>query len=261
MTGGGPLAGWRVLVPRSADRSAPLVEAFAAAGAEAVPVELISVAPPLDLGEFDRQLTALAAGGFGWVGFTSVNAVDAVLQRAAALGLEPVVVAGTGVAAVGPATAAAVRAAGLPVDLVPAGRGSGAALASAWPRAGIDGSVLLPRSDLAAVDLPDALRLKGFRVVTVIAYRTVSCDVPTEVADELTAGRFNAVVYTSPSTVAALDGIRLADSTVNVAIGTPSAAAVTARGLTVDAVADTPTPAGLVEALSAVARTRRLQET
>ena len=141
-TGTCPVAGWRVLVPRPAERSADLVQALTAAGARPEVVELIGIAEPADTAALDLAVLGLSRGEDAWVAFTSVNAVDAVVGRARALAVDPVIAADTRVAAVGPATARALRAAGLPVDLQPASRGSAAALAAVFPRAAGDQSVL-----------------------------------------------------------------------------------------------------------------------
>ena len=246
---GEPLSGWRVLIPRPTDRSGALFGALQAVGARAVSVELISIAPQADPGELDMALVDLAAGGYSWVGFTSANAVDAVLQRSTVLGLLPAVPADTRVAAVGPATAEALRSAGLPVDLVPATGGSATALAAAWPTARAGQAVLLPRSDIAAPDLPEALTVKGYRVDTVTAYRTTTAPVPDWLAAELTGGLIDAVLFTSPSTVRALDGIEIDPATVLGAIGRPTATAMAQSGRTVDFTAGQPTAKALVDGL------------
>jgi len=251
-----PLAGWRVLVPRPADRSVQLADALAAVGAQAVSVELITIAPPLDPGEFDLQLIDLAAGRFAWIGFTSAGAVDAVLRRSASLGLVPAIPADTRVAAVGPATASALRAAGLPVDLVPVAGGSAEALAGIWPTTADGAAVLLPRSDIAPPGLPQALAAKGYRVTAVTAYRTVTGPVPAWLAIELAGGQIHSVLFTSPSTVHALDGIEIAPATVLGAIGRPTTAAIEQSGRSVNFTADQPTPAGLVDGLLQAARIR-----
>lgn len=251
------LAGWRVLVPRNPERAGALLAALTAAGAHPVAVPLIAIEPPAEPGALDLRLIDLAGGAFAWVGFTSVNAIDAALSRAAALGLHPAVPADTRIAAVGPATAAALRRAGLPVDLVPTTAGSGAALAALWPTAIGDQAVLLPRSDLAAPGLPQALADKGYRVAEVTAYRTVPCPPTNEVAADLATGRFDAVLFTSPSTVAALAGIDIAAGTVLAAIGRPTAAAAEAAGRRVDVMAAHPTPQALVDGLIAVSATTR----
>lgn len=259
-----PLAGWRVLVPRPADRAADLVGTLSAAGAVPEVVELISIEPPADAGALDLAVLGLSRGDYSWVAFTSVNAVEAVTSRAAALAVAPVP-ADTRVAAVGPTTAAALRAAGLPVDLVPPERGSAAALAAVFPHAcatdSTPQSVLLPRSDLAPELLPDALAGKGYRVDAVVAYRTLVHPPPAAVADRLAAGEVDAVLFTSPSTVQALAGLPIAARTALGAIGRPTRTAATTAGREIAFVAAEPSSAALVDALIAHAHpTRSIQE-
>ncbi|MEP6563217.1 MAG: uroporphyrinogen-III synthase, partial [Nakamurella sp.] len=181
--------------------------------------------------------------------FTSGNAVAAVLDRSSALRLTPPIPTETKVAAVGPATAAALEAGGLPVDLVPPVGGSAAVLADAWPAAIAGQSVLLPRSDLAAALLPDTLTSKGYHVETVTAYRTVVRPASRSLAADLTAGRFDAVLFTSPSTVHALAGVALPAATVLGAIGEPTSRALLAAGRQLGFTAARPTTRGLVDGL------------
>jgi len=247
--GGSALAGWRVLVPRPVDRAGELVAALVDLGAEAVAVELISTAPAADLGSFDLRLGELSRGAFDWVAFTSATAVAAVLDRSTSLELTPLVAAQTRVAAVGPATSAAVLTAGLSVDLRPPSGGSAAALAEVWPAAAPGESVLLPRSDLAPMLLPEALTAKGYRVDAVIAYRTVVQPPSPSLAAELSAGGFDAVLFTSPSTVSAMAGVPLPAGTVLGAIGAPTTRALLAAGWQVGYTAAQPTASGLVDGL------------
>ncbi len=249
----GQLRGWRVLVPRAAERSGELVHLLAAAGAVPVAVPLIDLAPPEDEAALDFSLVELSHGSFAWVAFTSGSAVDTVLRRAATLGLSPVVPADTRIAAVGPATATALRSAGLPVDLVPPAGGSAAALAAIWPAPSGDGAVLLPRSDLAAPTLPDALSRSGYRVHTVVAYRTRVIPPPAPLAADLAAGLFDAVLFTSPSTVRATAGSGIAATTLLCAIGQPTAAEAARLGRPVHTVATDPTARGLLRALADLA--------
>ncbi len=245
-----PLCGWRVLVPRAPDRSGEVMDLLAAAGAAAVAVPLIGTAPPADEAALDLSLVELAKGSYDWAAFTSGSAVDAVLARAQALSLSPAVPADTRVAAVGSATAAVLRRQGLPVDLVPAAAGSAAALAAIWPHPRGDQTVLLPRSDLAAAVLPQALSALGYRVSTVVAYRTVITPPPTPTAAELAAGSFDAVLFTSPSTVRALAAVHMPESTVRCAIGESTAAEASKSGRPVHVVAAEPTAQSLLQTLS-----------
>ena len=78
-----PLFGWKVLLPRTKEQSAPVATALARHGAEAVVVPTISVEPPRTRHQMDKAITGLVTGRYEWVGFTSVNAVKAVRSRRA----------------------------------------------------------------------------------------------------------------------------------------------------------------------------------
>ncbi|MBF4603224.1 uroporphyrinogen-III synthase [Curtobacterium sp. VKM Ac-2884] len=95
---------------------------------------------------------------------TSATAVTVLAERVAGLP------SGVRVAVVGEPTARAARAAGWVVDLVPE-QASAAALVDALPDT--DGTVLFPRSEIAAPTLVDGLRARGIDVDDVVAYRTV----------------------------------------------------------------------------------------
>jgi uroporphyrinogen-III synthase len=243
------LAGRRVLIGRSPGRSAGLIRLLAEHGATAQTVPLIEICAPTEPAELDAAVLSLAAGDPDWVVFTSVNAVSAVLERATALNLAPVVPAGVRVAAVGPATAGQLRDSGIAVDLVPAHAGSAESLGAIFPSAGAARTVLLPRSDIAAQTLPDALRDKGYLVTTAVAYRTVPRSVPASISADLAAGEFQAVIVASPSAVDALAGARISDRTAVVAIGRPTGQAVAAAGLSCAAIADSPTDSAIVAEL------------
>ncbi len=251
-----PLAGRRVLVPRAVDRAAELIDLLTRAGAEPLPVPLIDTCPEPSTPDMQRAAADLVSGAFDWVAFTSAAGVAAMVSAGGDGTALPVGDA-TRVAAVGDATAAAVRAAGIRVDLQPVGAGSGAALAealiaadSADPRTRAGRAVLLPRSDRARPDLPNALRAAGYHAREVVAYRTVTLAVPAAVARDLEAGRIDAVLLTSPSTVAALGETRPATATVVIAIGHSTAQAARAAGIPVTAVASRPTASDLVATLA-----------
>ena len=248
-----PLAGMRVLIPRPTGRSSRLVGLLRSAAAEPLAVQMISI-EPAEPGPLAAALQRLSAGEYRWVGFTSVNGVRAVLDAATT---RPVVPPGTGVAAVGPATADALRDAGIAVDLAPAQGGSSKALARMWPAADPGDRVLLPRSAIAPPTLVDALTERGFAVDPVSAYRTRTVPVPAAMAADLASGRIDAVLLTSDSTVAALSGVPVAATTAVGVIGSTTARAAAAAGLTVAFVSPAPTEAAMVAALAVWAGRRR----
>ncbi len=241
---GRPLWGRQVVLTRAPDRSGELAEALRQAGAEALEVPVTVTAPASDGGE-GLDLVARRLGSFDWVAFASVNAVThlfAHLRDARAFGPARV-------AAVGPATAAALAARGVEADLVsPSGSADGLAGALSAPPAG-GGSILLPRSEVAGRELPDALAARGWVVVEVAAYRTVSVPVRPEVADRVAGA--DAVVFAAGSAVSAYLEAGLAVPPVVACLGPATAEAARAAGLAVAAVAERPDPAAVVDALVA----------
>jgi uroporphyrinogen-III synthase/uroporphyrinogen III methyltransferase/synthase len=264
----GGLAGLRVLVPRAGDAVDPIAIALSAAGAEPIAVALVQTLPPDDPTELDDLLMALGSGWYQWVAVTSAAAVPVLVDRAEEIGSTlATLVEGTRVAAVGPATARALRAVGVEVDLVPTGASSAAALLAAWPSPSaptggepVEGSrVLVPHADLAAPTLATGLQQRGWAVDEVVAYRAATGPDPEPaVRDAWTAGQIGAVLLTSGSTARAMLDLlgAPAPGTLVCCIG-PSTATETERlGLHVDAVAAEQTPTGLVVALAAALAAR-----
>lgn len=258
-----PLDGWRVLIPRAPGRGAGLARLVEQAGGSAVVAPLVSRA---DIGDDDRAVldTAVAGlrdGDVAWVAVTSVNAVDELVASAARVdagpGREPLarIARGTRWAAVGPATARALAAVGITVDLV-ATENSAVGLLAEWPEVErvTDSApaprVLLPLGDLARPTLETGLRERGFEPVRVTTYRTVSHPAPPEVVSAWRDGRFDAVVLTSGSVareVAEQLGPR--EDVSVVAIGEPTRRAAVETGQQVAAVARTADDDGLLAAL------------
>ena len=107
-----PLAGLRVVVTRSLEQSGSLAAAFAAAGARVEILPLLEVVPPADPAPVRRAAAEL--GRYDWLVFTSANAAAAFLPLVTAPWPQRL-----RVAAVGGATAAALRTHGIEPHLVP----------------------------------------------------------------------------------------------------------------------------------------------
>jgi uroporphyrinogen-III synthase len=245
----GELHGAHVLVPR-AHPDDPLTAAVRAAGGVAVPTELVRSAAVHPPDALDQALRAMGEGAHAWLAVTSATTVEVLTGRAAHLGTTlAALTEQVRVAAVGPATAAALRAADVQVDLVPAGESSAATLLDIWPTAQERALVLLPHSEIAAPTLASGLRERGWLVDDVVAYRTLPVREPDPaVAAALTAGRIDAVLLTSGSTARALVALYGVPRARVCAIGASTAQAAVEAGLTVHAVAEEQTPAGLVAA-------------
>ncbi|MFB9731488.1 uroporphyrinogen-III synthase [Ornithinimicrobium kibberense] len=256
-----PLFGWSILVPRTKEQSVSMTERIAAYGATSSVVPTISVEPPRTPQQMDRAVKGLVTGRYEWIGFTSVNAVRAVREKFEALGLDARAFAGLKIAAVGGVTAAALREWGLEPDLVPQGEQSALGLLEEWPPYDdvLDpiNRVFLPRADIATETLVAGLQEVGWEVDDVTAYRTVrAAPPPAPVRESIKGGAFDAVCFTSSSTVRNLVGIagKPHPSTIIACIGPATARTAEEHGLRVDVVPPEPSATMLVDALAQHAR-------
>jgi uroporphyrinogen-III synthase len=258
----GTLAGRRIVVTRSRAQARVLRELLEADGADVVEVPAIRIGPPDDYGPVDAALERL--GEYDWVVFTSQNAVGAFLDRLPQPrtgGIEDL--ERPRIAAIGPATAQALRARGLRPSLAPqpfiaeALVEAFAVEVAAGARRGDHRGmrILLPRAAEARSVLPDGLRALGASVDVVSVYRVeVERDQHPEMRRRLSGG-VDAVTFTSPSTVRnfvellGADRSRLLGGALVACIGPVTAAAAEACGLRVGLVAVTYTVPGLVDAL------------
>ena len=196
--------------PDAADRVVALLEARGYRVA-AVPTVATRSSPPG--GALDDAVGDV--GGWDWIVVTSATGARAVAGALTRTGTGSRGRDGSGRAtrwaAVGPATAAALEALAIPVDLVPREpTGVGIARDVAGTGSAANARVLLARADRAAGDLPAALRAAGADVHDVVAYHTV--EAPPESAPALTAaladGALAAIIVASGSAVRGL--VRLA---------------------------------------------------
>jgi len=194
-----PLAGRSILITRASDQTESLVRELEARGAKPVLQPMISFHPPSDFASLDQALHGLRS--FDWLLLTSANAVRALVERSQSLGVDVVhSFAALRIAAVGPVTAEAARRAGLPVSQV-ATKHQGLALAEEFAAEFAHKRILLPRSNLASAELPDALRRLGAQVTEVIAYRTFAAEPEGEGQNQFSSGHLEAILFFSPSAV------------------------------------------------------------
>ncbi|WP_109473413.1 uroporphyrinogen-III synthase [Ornithinimicrobium cavernae] len=252
-----PLFGWNVLVPRTKDQATEMTERIASHGATSKVVPTISVEPPRTPQQMDRAIKGLVTGRYEWVGFTSVNAVRAVREKFTEIGLDARAFAGLKIAAVGGVTADALRQWGIEPDLIPSTEQSARGLLADWPAYDdvLDpiNRVFLPRADIATDTLVAGLLDMGWEVDDVTAYRTVrAAPPPAPVRDAIKGGAFDAVCFTSSSTVRNLVGIagKPHPGTVVACIGPATARTAEEHGLRVDVIAPEPRGVALVDALA-----------
>ncbi len=252
-----PLFGWRVLVPRTKEQAGSLSSRLRGYGAEPEEVPTISVEPPRNPQQMDKAVRGLVEGRYEWIAFTSVNAVRAVREKFEEYGLDARAFSGLKIAAVGDKTAASLADWGLRADLVPSGEQSARGLLEDWPPYDevLDpiNRVFLPRADIATETLVAGLVELGWEVDDVTAYRTVrAAPPPAPTREAIKAGKFDAVVFTSSSTVRNLVGIagKPHASTVIAVIGPATAKTAEEHGLRVDVLAPNPSVEELADALA-----------
>lgn len=235
----GALAHQRIVVTRTRSQASELSAQLAALGAVPIEVPLIDIAAPSDEG------AALAAavgqlGSYQWVALSSPNGAHHLATAV------PAPVAGLRVAAVGPATAAALETAGWSVDLV-ARRHIAEGLVEDFPAG--DGSVLIPQAEIARPTLADGLRGKGWSVDVVTAYRTVAAEVGEH--SRAAISEADVITFTSSSTVTNFCAVVGVDSLppIVACIGPITAETARRHGITPDVIAHPHTINGLVDAL------------
>ncbi|MFJ4842592.1 uroporphyrinogen-III synthase [Streptomyces sp. NPDC088746] len=259
-----PLFGWKVLVPRTKEQAASLSDQLRSYGAVPHEVPTIAVEPPRTPQQMERAVKGLVTGRYEWIAFTSVNAVKAVREKFEEYGLDARAFAGIKVAAVGEQTAAALVDFGVKPDLVPSGEQSAAGLLEDWPPYDpvfdpID-RVFLPRADIATETLVAGLIELGWEVDDVTAYRTVRASPPpADTREAIKGGGFDAVLFTSSSTVRNLVGIagKPHNVTVIACIGPATAKTAEEHGLRVDVLSPEPSVHKLAQALADFGAQRR----
>lgn len=234
-----PLFGKRVLVTRAPEQASTTAQMLTERGARVVLVPTIEIHPapdPAPLADAIARLAEHASVQAPWdvVAFTSANGVERTWQELHRQQRDLRVLGRSLVAAIGPATAAALEAHGVRADIVAEdfrGEGLASAIRATHRRhvpaaATTDGEatepaasgprVLLLRALVAREALPEALREAGCHVDVVAVYETkpASRQAGEELARALDARTIDAVTLTSSSTatnLVALLGPRAAD--------------------------------------------------
>ena len=252
-----PLFGKRVLVTRSRTQASRMCGLLEDAGAVAVELPAIAIAPPGDFGPLDQAAGRLS--GYGWVIFASVNAVDSVFERLDSMGRDARAFGPARVGAIGPATASALERRGIHPDFTPSRSVSSAALEelAACDWSGV--SVLLPTADIGRDELAEGLARLGASVERVTAYRTITPPDAAQRARDAFADGIDIVTFTSSSTVRNLLALLEEDGgpgkdalsgSLIACIGPVTAGTARELGLRVDIEAGEHTVDGLAEALA-----------
>jgi len=250
-----PLFGRRVVVTRARAQAGELSRKLEALGAEVYEFPTIKIVPPEDFGPLDTAIRDLDS--FGWIVFTSVNGVEAFVERLKHHSLDlRAVPRRAKVAAIGPATAQKVEEVGLKVDITPE-EYKAEALIDALNNYSLEGKkVLIPRAKVAREVLPEKLRESGAEVVVPPAYESVpSSEGKGQLKKLLQSGEIDCITFTASSTVENFvrafgkEAGWLLSSTRVACIGPITAGTCHDRSLSVDVEADEYTIPGLVSAV------------
>jgi uroporphyrinogen III methyltransferase / synthase len=199
-----PLFGKRILVTRPKAQAADLVARIEAMGGEAIEAPMIRIVPPDDFGPLDEACAR--AGEFDWIVFSSVNAVDAFVERLLAGPHDLRALKGVKLCVVGPSTGDRLVRYGLKVDITPEEYRADAVVPAMAALGDLNGrKILLPHGDIGREVVADELRKQGAEVVEVIAYRTLIAEAEREGEPDiyrmLLERRIDVVTFTSASAV------------------------------------------------------------
>lgn len=248
-----PLFGRRILVTRSRDKASTLIEQLEEHGAEVIEFPTIAFIPPESWAPLDAAIGRI--GEYRWILFTSVNGVRFFWERLESAHKDTRSLGDVKIAAIGPATAEALRRHGVQADLVPT-QFQAEGLCAALGENLTDVRILIPAATGAREILPQELTRRGAQVDVVPTYRTIAPHEDTERVCALLRERaLDIITFTSSSTVqhfcralgeeaaSLLRGVQVA------CIGPLTAAAARTQGLSVDILARENTLPALVEAI------------
>jgi len=259
-----PLAGLAVLVTRPAGRGGALERILERLGARVDVRPTIAIEPALDTAAAERAITGLA--GFTWIAFTSAHGVRSFFAAAERVLARPLEL-GIPIAAVGPATAAAVRKCGAVARVVAEEAHADGLVAALAGCIGAADRVLVVSPEARRDALARGLGATGAAVEVRAFYRNVPAPGVADVARDIHGGRFDLAVFTSPSTVrrlvtagaeAGLDVLPALRRMGLVAIGQVTARSLEELGLPVGAIAERPSDDAVATAVTRTAAGRVL---
>lgn len=193
-----PLAGKRIAVTRARAQSEALAAPLEALGAQVIAIPTIEVRDPDSWSALDNALARL--GEFDFLVLTSVNGVQKLLERLTIAGRTTASLGHLEVGAIGPATAAELRAAGIRVDFVPQSYRAEGLLHALTERDLAGKRFLIPRAKVARDVVPRVLGERRAHVEVVEAYQTALPLLDREALQKLLNPLPDLVTFTSSST-------------------------------------------------------------
>lgn len=259
------LGGRRIVITRRREQAGKLRVALEKRGATVAELPTIALAPPRSWKALDVALQRVEK--YNWVVFTSANGVQSFFARLKKHGKDKRALSQARLAAIGPATARALRTQGLQADVVPDEFRAEGLLAALKDERWRGQRILLARAAEAREVLPRELKRRGARVDVVAVYETVIPPASKKRVREIFGGRKpDAITFTSSSTVknffALLGGQQARQALEGVAvatIGPVTSRTARALGLRVAVEANPYTVPALVRALEKCFRPQSLR--
>ncbi|MBR4196683.1 MAG: uroporphyrinogen-III C-methyltransferase [Synergistaceae bacterium] len=229
-----PLSGKRVIITRPEGRAGKLSSLLRGIGAEVI------LMPTIKTSILHGSIDGVNLSGWDWAGFTSVTGVEALFSLLAETGRDIRGLGGAKIAAIGSATADALKSHGLRVDYVPE-IFDGVHLAEGLSEMG--GKILMFRAENGTPEIDTVFRNYGINAANVCIYRI----------DYVKLSRIpkfaDIIIFTSSSTVrgfaASTDTLR---ESLAVCIGTQTADAAMSAGFERVRIAERATVEAIAEA-------------
>lgn len=261
-----PIAGMRVLITRSKAQALPLVRQLELLGAIPVLLPAIEMRDPPDWAPADAAIERLRAGGYDWLVFTSANGVTAFFNRLAALGRDARVIGQAQLAAIGPATAAALRERQLIPDLVPTDGLRSEELADSLIEHCRGGRVLIAQAIQGRELLRERLSTAATVDVAAVYEQVAVIDRGSEAFDRLRRGEIDVITLTSPNVAKAFldacdDAVRgrLRDGSTRLVVNSERLAGMLKKEGFPAVTSPDPTAEGLIQRLIDLRTTPSLQ--
>ncbi len=195
-----PLLGKGIVVTRAREQASTLAHSLAKLGAHVIQFPTIEIHPLKNYDNVNKEIQNLNT--YQWLVFTSVNGVKHFWKRLQIHKLDSRCLHNKKIAAIGPATADALRQRGIEPDFIPE-RYVAEGVVEGMLALGMKGkNILIPRALEAREILPEALQNAGANVTILPIYETKPADTrKDEVLQELEQGRIHCITFGSSSTV------------------------------------------------------------
>ncbi len=250
-----PLSGRAVVITRPHHLQGGFREKILELGGEPVSLPTVKVLPPQDYSLLDGFLEKIDK--FHWIIFTSINGVEYFFNRLKVRKIDFRELKGVKLAAIGPKTGEAINDLGLKVEFQPAEYRAEAVAEGLKGFTSPGEAVLLPRADIARLELPRALKEMGLDVHEVTTYYN---ELPEDRGDfnfeELLSGSKKPIItFSSSSTVRNFmkllvdGGKEMVKGAVLASIGPITSETIRSFGLNVDIEASSYTMDGLLEGI------------